>query len=145
MKLNKADGRTPTKNNSFKSLSSLSQKSLEQKDLMHLTLGQQMKGVLIIEVQDSGVGIDKSGIEKLFKPFSTASDDHHTTFGGTGLGLWISKVIVELMGGTIKVNSKLDEGSTFTFKIPLQYFKMNEQPSEENKYPGSNSAGLRAR
>jgi len=41
----------------------------------------------------------------LFKPFSTATAIHHKTYGGTGLGLWISKVIAELMGGTIKVTS----------------------------------------
>ena len=86
----------------------MSQKSFEQESPMSLTLGHQMKGVLTIEVQDTGVGIDKCGIEKLFKPFSTASDDHHSTYGGTGLGLWISKVIVELMGGTIKAESKLN-------------------------------------
>jgi len=60
---------------------------------------------LTVEVRDSGIGIEQEHIKNLFKPFSCATADHHKTFGGTGLGLWISKVIVELMGGTIRVTS----------------------------------------
>jgi signal transduction histidine kinase len=64
-----------------------------------------LKGILIIEVTDSGIGIEPQNLDNLFKPFSAANTDHHKQFGGTGLGLWISKVIVELMGGKVSVCS----------------------------------------
>jgi signal transduction histidine kinase len=65
-------------------------------------------------------------MHKLFKAYSSASDEHHRVYGGTGLGLWISKVIVELMGGSINCSSEIGTGTTFSIEIPIQYFK-NEQ------------------
>ena len=76
-----------------------------------------------MEVCDTGVGIDSDKIGMLFKPFSSASEDHHRTFGGTGLGLWISKVIVQVMGGSIQCTSELGKGSTFSLQIPVQYYR----------------------
>ncbi|QQS35427.1 MAG: PAS domain-containing protein [Ignavibacteriales bacterium] len=72
-----------------------------------------------ISVNDSGVGIKKSDIEKLFK-----IDSHHSTTGteeerGTGLGLIICKEMIEKLGGSLKVASRENEGSTFSFTIPL--------------------------
>ena len=80
------------------------------------------KGTLTIEVQDSGIGIDSSQISKLFKPFSSASEEHHKMYGGTGLGLWISKVIVELMDGKISCRSKPGKGTQFSFTFPVDYY-----------------------
>lgn len=54
-------------------------------------------------VKYGGIGISEENIKKLFKPFSQASTQVTRTFGGTGLGLWISKSLIELMGGDIKV------------------------------------------
>ena len=56
---------------------------------------------MFIEVIDTGVGIEKQNIGSLFQPYTSAGIDHHKNFGGTGLGLWISKVISEIMGGSI--------------------------------------------
>ncbi|MBY7853056.1 ATP-binding protein [Vibrio fluvialis] len=75
---------------------------------------------LEIEVRDSGIGIDNERIEHLFSPFIQADTSITRNYGGTGLGLAITKHLVELMGGTIKVNSKLGEGSLFTISIPLE-------------------------
>ncbi|MBY7898461.1 response regulator [Vibrio fluvialis] len=75
---------------------------------------------LEIEVRDSGIGIDNERIEHLFSPFIQADTSITRNYGGTGLGLAITKHLVELMGGTIKVNSKLGEGSLFTISIPLK-------------------------
>ena len=74
---------------------------------MDSTLKEPQKGTLIIEVQDSGIGIEHNKIDNLFKPFTSASEDHHRNYGGTGLGLWISKVIVELMDGKIQCRSEI--------------------------------------
>ncbi|EOV1174181.1 ATP-binding protein [Vibrio fluvialis] len=75
---------------------------------------------LEIEVRDSGIGIDNQRIEHLFSPFIQADTSITRNYGGTGLGLAITKHLVELMGGTIKVSSKLGEGSLFTISIPLE-------------------------
>ncbi|MBY7828277.1 response regulator [Vibrio fluvialis] len=75
---------------------------------------------LEIEVRDSGIGIDNERIEHLFSPFIQADTSITRNYGGTGLGLAITKHLVELMGGTIKVNSKLGEGSLFAISIPLE-------------------------
>jgi len=68
-------------------------------------------------VIDSGIGISQQNIEKLFKPFERLDIEHHA-IDGTGIGLVISKQLVEHMGGHIGVESKKDEGSTFWFSLP---------------------------
>jgi len=71
-------------------------------------------------VKDTGVGIAKENLSKLFQPFSQENSGIASKYGGTGLGLAISKEIVELMGGTIHVESTLGQGTEFYFDIQLQ-------------------------
>lgn len=75
---------------------------------------------LHFSVSDTGIGIDESQINKLFESFSQADESTTRRFGGTGLGLSICKNLVELMGGTISIDSTYGEGSTFFFSIDLQ-------------------------
>lgn len=69
------------------------------------------------EISDSGTGIPKEKIEKLFDSFTQADSSTTREFGGTGLGLTISKSIIELMGGRIWAESELGKGSTFGFTV----------------------------
>ena len=69
---------------------------------------------LIISVEDSGRGIKKDSIDKLFTKFQRLDEDRNTTIEGTGLGLAITKQLVELMGGKIIVHTVYGEGSKFT-------------------------------
>ncbi len=72
---------------------------------------------LEFEVRDTGIGIARENQEKLFSPFEQADNSITRNFGGTGLGLAVSKNIVELMGGQIRVESELGKGSRFIFDI----------------------------
>ena len=74
---------------------------------------------VLFEVKDTGVGIASGAAAKLFQAFSQADASTTRIHGGTGLGLVICKRIVDLMKGTIGVNSELGKGSTFWFSIPF--------------------------
>jgi len=72
---------------------------------------------LIVSVKDSGRGIKKENIDKLFTKFNRLDEDRNTTIEGTGLGLAITKQLIDMMGGKIVVNSIYGEGSEFTVAI----------------------------
>ena len=72
-----------------------------------------------IEVKDEGRGIPLCDLTKIFEPFYRVDEDRSRATGGTGLGLSIVKTLVEGMNGTLKVQSKLGEGSIFTVSLPV--------------------------
>ena len=69
------------------------------------------------EIQDSGIGMNEKQVERIFEPFMQADSNTTRNYGGTGLGLPITKNIVELMGGNLMVKSEPDLGSTFSFEL----------------------------
>ncbi len=71
-------------------------------------------------IKDTGIGISKDAMNKLFTPFKQAETSISRKYGGTGLGLAISNKLVEAMGGKIKITSQENIGSTFQFKIKLK-------------------------
>jgi len=73
---------------------------------------------LVIEVADSGKGIEKEDAEKLFRDFVQIDLNSNRSIGGTGLGLAITGSIINAMGGEISVDSEFGKGSTFTFRLP---------------------------
>ena len=73
---------------------------------------------LVISVKDTGIGIAESDIDQIFEEFRQVDQTTTRKYPGTGLGLAITKSIVEMMKGTITVESKLDEGSTFRVELP---------------------------
>ena len=82
---------------------------------------------LLFSISDTGIGINDQQMQRLFQPFSQATAATSRKYGGTGLGLVICKKLVEIMGGKIQVESKTDQGSTFSFTITTQIAK--EQPT----------------
>jgi PAS domain S-box-containing protein len=70
-------------------------------------------------VSDTGIGIDADQISRMFEPFTQADGTNSREFGGTGLGLTISRQLVELMGGTLRVDSEPGRGSRFHFTVTL--------------------------
>ena len=85
-----------------------------------VTDSQKLK--ITIKIQDSGIGIPKDKIESIFEPFVQTSDDTARKYGGTGLGLSIVKKLVEMMNGSIRVESEIGEGTTFTISIILSNY-----------------------
>ena len=82
---------------------------------------------LLFQVMDTGRGMSEEFLKKLYQPFEQESADVARNMVGTGLGLSIVYNIVQLMGGTIEVESKLQEGTTFSVEIPLK-------PSEDDAW-----------
>jgi len=93
---------------------------------------------LLFSVIDTGIGITKTGIEKLFKAFQQVDTSTTRRYGGTGLGLVISKRLAEFMGGTMWVESVPGSGSTFFFSVTL---KASEAPVPDHQSPKSSLLG----
>ena len=77
------------------------------------------EGNLTVIIEDTGIGISTEDQSKLFKPFSQIDSSLTRNFDGVGLGLYISKEFVEMLGGSIQLESEPGKGSTFTFTIPV--------------------------
>ncbi|WP_286785552.1 MULTISPECIES: hybrid sensor histidine kinase/response regulator [Pseudomonas] len=75
---------------------------------------------LVFSVSDSGIGMRREVLNTLFQSFAQGDSSTTRRYGGSGLGLAISKELVEMMGGRIEAQSKLGQGTRFTFDIPLQ-------------------------
>lgn len=79
-------------------------------------------------VTDTGIGMSKEFLQQMFEPFVQEKRDARTTYQGSGLGMAITKRLVDMMGGTISVESKADQGTTFTVDLP---FEVCEQEKHE--------------
>ena len=83
-----------------------------------MTAAKKVK--LFISVKDTGIGIDKDDVDKLFKPFSQVDSSNTRDYGGSGLGLYICKKIVKTMDGKIQVNTNMDKGTEFKIELDLK-------------------------
>ena len=74
-------------------------------------------GDVVISITDHGIGLDEEDHARVFERFARAVSPE--SFAGLGLGLWIVRVYVDAMGGTVRVQSRLGEGATFSAALPL--------------------------
>jgi two-component system, sensor histidine kinase len=87
-------------------------------------------GTWVIAISDTGIGIEPAEVEGLFERFRQADETMTRRFGGTGLGLPISRQLAEVMGGTVTGSSRPGEGSCFTVRLP---FTRGEEPADAQR------------
>ena len=99
--------------------------------------------MLRFTLKDTGVGMDEAFIPKLFEPFSQEDATSTNRYGGSGLGMAITKNMVDLMGGTIEVESEKGVGTTFIVEVPLRRaYRVEEPEAPKAVAPGFTLAGL---
>ena len=98
---------------------------------------------LTFVINDTGIGMSKSTIDKLFERFEQADNSTTRKFGGTGLGMSIVLSLTTLMGGKIKVKSEEGVGTTFTITLPLKQADTQPDPSSVTRQVAQSLEGLR--
>jgi PAS domain S-box-containing protein len=87
----------------------------------------------IISLSDTGIGISKENLDKIYDCFYQSDCSLTRKYGGTGIGLAITKDLISLLNGEIKVESELNKGSTFTVKLPLELYQEEKQKETSDK------------
>ena len=96
-------------------------------------------------IKDTGIGIEPGKLETIFERFTQASSATTRKYGGTGLGLTITRQLIELQGGSIHVTSKPGQGSTFTFYLPIKKGAISpgEKPAELQQSSSDSLSGIK--
>lgn len=112
---------------------------------VELAGADSVKARIHFSVEDSGIGITQEQLDRLFTPFAQGDQSLSRKYGGSGLGLIISKRLVELMGGRIEVQSEPDRGSRFSFTLSLAVVAAREAglPEVTPGEPTTDAARLR--
>jgi signal transduction histidine kinase len=115
-----------------------------------LSKGQsEERADIMFEIEDTGIGMTEEQVAKLFVPFYQADTSHTRKYGGSGLGLAICRSILDLMGGEIWCESRVDKGSKFSFEVSLALPTLSSEDDEEavsqcgDDYKFAELAGMR--
>lgn len=93
---------------------------------------KNQKDKILIIVQDTGIGIEQKKLNTIFDRFKQADESINKKYGGTGLGLNITKELLILLNGRIGIKSKINEGSTFVVEIPKNIYKLSNEEQSLN-------------
>ncbi len=104
---------------------------------------QEQDGAVRIVVSDTGCGMSPEFLEVIFKPFTQEDTTYGRTQTGTGLGMAIISEMVQLLHGTISVESVPDKGTTFTVVLPLQADADQSMPEDKTEQPNISLSGIR--
>ena len=106
--------------------------------------GADQQHILVrYRVADTGVGMSEDFVERIFDEFSQEENGARTQYQGTGLGMAITKRYVDLMGGTIAVESKKGQGSTFIVELPMELTDGSKVPKQEIPAAGADFSGIK--
>lgn len=99
-------------------------------------------GLLVIDIIDTGIGLTEEEQKRLFKPYNQANSSVRAKYGGTGLGLWITKQLVYLMSGFLELRSQPGKGTRFRITLPFKIIKNEDvgSPRSEDNTRGDLSA-----
>jgi signal transduction histidine kinase len=100
--------------------------------------------VIVVRVQDSGLGITSEQARKLFEPFTQADSSTSRRYGGTGLGLALSRKLAEALGGTVYIESSTKEGSNFIIEVADRAVAASKASSVSDSRPQGSIAGAKA-
>lgn len=103
---------------------------------------KEINNNVVIEVIDTGIGIEIENKEDLFVEFVQAHNTNETMYGGSGLGLNITKRLIDLLGGSISFTSEINKGTTFLIELPLELFKEKEAENVEEEFEYDNEKKL---
>ena len=104
--------------------------------IVHVTGALSKSGQkIVIQVSDTGIGIDSKDLPALFEQFAVVDDETSTKYGGTGVGLALTRKLCRMMGGEVTVKTALGKGSTFTMILPQQTEHMIEKQMDINPVP----------
>jgi signal transduction histidine kinase len=89
---------------------------------------------IVLEVSDTGMGIEKGKVDSIFEPFQQADNSLQKAFSGLGLGLTVAKRMAELVGAKLEISSELDTGTTVVMNFPAQGAQASVLISEQRRY-----------
>jgi len=106
---------------------------LENSEELSAACSQCQMPLIVFQVTDTGIGLTEDQVSSLFGAFAQADDSTTRRYGGTGLGLTISRKFCQMMGGDITLESKFDCGSTFTIRLPVVVESQKEEKEVRSK------------
>lgn len=112
-----------------------------EKGKVKLIADTDSQNFLVLTVEDTGIGMSKDMLSRLFNRFEQADKSTTRRFGGTGLGMAISQTLAQLMQGNIDVSSELAKGSKFKITLPLEQVELKVSPSSRSSSEAPDLAG----